>query len=133
MAYRNDIFCFYLTKLKIKKSYLSLVWEILHVLFSFHIRKGGNFSLCGRYSYSLIYNMLSWKNLLIFFSESVGMYQGLQCKILRIPGLFSAVLSLFFNMLSWKSLLFFFPESAEMCRDAQYIVLELKLSFFFIQ
>ena len=61
------------------------------------------------------------------------MYQGLQYKILRIPGLFSAVLSLFFNMLSWKSLLFFFPESAEMCLDAQYIVLELRLSFFFIQ
>jgi hypothetical protein len=36
-------------------------------------------------------------------------------------------------MLSWKSLLFFFPESAEMCLDAQYIVLELRLSFFFIQ
>ena len=135
MAYGNNIFCFYLTKLKIKKSYLSLVWEILHVLFSFHIRKGGNFSLSGRYSYSLIFNMLSWKNLSIFFSarvffsESFAMYQGLQYKILKIPGLFSAVLSLIFNMLSWKSLLFFFTESAKMCLDTQYIVLELRLPY----
>lgn len=57
--------------------------------------------------------------------------KGYKYKILRIPGLFSAVLSLIFNMLSWKSLLFFFTDkSAEMCLDAQYIALELRLPFF---